>query len=126
MTRAKEKKLITLACLSVIMAVLTFGLIGCGTLADIPTETKVVLAYESMGAVLETALPALQGLCGTGAMSAEDCIEAKKVYNEAVSIYKFLGDVAIVAVDTGEDSSFKMMSARLMKLLNQLQAYGSS
>lgn len=124
MTRRKEKNLITAACLSIILAVVMFGLIGCGTLQDIPTETKVVLTYESMGAVLETALPALQGLCSTGAMSAEDCIEAKKAYNEAVAIYKFLGEAAILAVDTGDDSSFKMMAARLMKLLNQIQAYG--
>jgi hypothetical protein len=126
MRSIKTNKLIILACFSVIMAVLTFNLIGCGTLQDMPTETKVVLTYESMGAVLETALPTLQGLCSTGAMNAEDCIDAKKVYNEAVSIYKFLGDAAIIAVDTGSDSSFKAMTVRLMKLLTQIQAYVSS
>ncbi|MEE9356239.1 MAG: hypothetical protein V3U75_11670 [Methylococcaceae bacterium] len=124
MTRRKEKNLITAACLSIILAIVVFGFMGCGTLQDVPTETKVVLTYESMGAVLETALPTLQGLCSTGTMSAEDCIEAKMAYNEAVAIYKFLGDAAILAVDTGDYSSFKIMATRLMKLLNQLQAYG--
>lgn len=126
MRSIKTNKLITAACLSVILAIFMFGLIGCGTLQDMPTETKVTVTYESMGAVLETALPTLQALCDNGTMNADDCAEAKKAYNEAVAIYKFLGDVAVVAVDTGDDSSYKMMAARLMKLLTQIQAYGAS
>jgi len=126
MTRAKEKEIISLACFSAIIAILIFSFTGCGTLQDMPRETKVVLTYESMGAVIGTALPTLQELCKTGAMSAEDCIEAKDLYNEAVSIYKFLGDGAIIAVDTGDESSYKIMAAKLMELLAQIQAYGKS
>jgi len=85
-----------------------------------------MVAYEGMGAVLETALPSLKALCNGEVMSAEECEEAKNAYNEAVSIYKFLGDAAIVVVDTGDDSSYRVMSARLMKLLTQLQGYAAA
>jgi hypothetical protein len=123
MTRRKEKSLITAACLSIIAVIVLFGLLGCGAFRDMPTETKVVMSYEGMGAVLQTSKPILQAFCQDGTINPADCIEARKAYNEAVSIYKFLGDIALVAIDTGNDSSYQMMTTRLMDLLVKIQGY---
>ena len=110
-----------------IIAILTFGLIGCVTTGpNITPEVKVTLSYEGAGAVLETALPTLQALCANGTINAGDCAEAKVAYNEAAAIYKFLGDLAGKAVDTGDDSSYTLMSIRLMALIAQIQGYGAS
>ncbi len=126
MTNLKEKKTVTVTYFFIIMAVLAFSAVGCVGCKSRPMETKVVLTYSSMGAVIESALPTLKKLCEAKTLSDEECAEAKKAYNEAVAIYKFLGDVAIVAVDTGDDSSYKTMATRLMGLLSQLQSYGSN
>jgi hypothetical protein len=119
MRSVKTNKIIVLMC----AAILLFNVFGCAGFRDLPTETKVVMSYEGMGAVLETSKPILQAFCQDGTINPGDCIEARKAYNEAVSIYKFLGDIALVAIDTGDDSSYTMMVGRLMDLLIKIQEY---
>ena len=125
-TRDKERRIISIACLSVIVAVLAFGLSGCGTLREATVETKTVMSYEAIGATLQVALPTLQELCAAELINTEDCLKAKKVYNEAVAIYKFLGESAVRVVDTSDDSSYQVMALKLVALLTELQAYESN
>jgi hypothetical protein len=81
------------------------------------------MGYEGIGAVLKTAKPILMSFCYDGTLNPDDCVKARSAYNEAVSIYKFLGDIAMVVMDTGDDSSYQMMSVRLVTLITRIQNY---
>jgi hypothetical protein len=119
MRSVKTNKIIVLMC----AAILLFNVFGCAGFRDLPTETKVVMSYEGMGAILQTSKPILKAFCADGTLNPGDCIEARKAYNEAVTVYKFLGDIALMAIDTGDGSSYQLMTTRLMDLLIKLQVY---
>ncbi len=94
--------------------------LGCGSM---PVEKRVVVSYQATGEVLKTSKVTMQTLCADGTMNAGDCKAAKKAYNEAVGIYKVLGDVAELALDSGDDTAYQSMAQRLMELLEIIQKY---
>lgn len=88
-----------------------------------PWQTKAVVTYESMGETLISTKPALKSLCASGEMSAEDCIKAKDTYNLAVTAYKELGDLFVIALDTGDSSDYKSKELELIKLLEAINIF---
>ncbi len=106
-----------------IISIMLFIFIGCGSFGSMPIEKQVVISYEVMGETLKTAKPTMIGLCASGDISAEDCVNARNAYNEAVTLYKMLGEMAIVAVDTGDGSNYQELSLQLMALLTTIQTY---
>jgi hypothetical protein len=93
---------------------------GCGSMS---AKKTTMVSYESAGAVLDNALPVLKGFCANGTLNSADCASAKNAYNDAVSVYKLLGTAAIVAIDTGDNTSYLAMQARLSELLTQLTKF---
>ncbi len=127
MRKEKQLNIMSRPYFVIIVFILLFGCFigefGCAGLRGLPTETKVLMSYEGMGVVLQTSKPVMMALCADGTIKPDDCVEARKAYNEAVSIYKFLGDIALIAIDTGDDSGYRMMTTRLMDLLIKIQNY---
>ncbi len=97
--------------------------LGCGSLSEMPTEKKVVVSYQSTGEVLKVSKTTLRRLCASGVLEKDDCAAAKAAYNEAVGIYKVLGDVAELALDSGDDTAYQSMARRLMTLLDIINKY---
>lgn len=88
-----------------------------------PWEKKTMVSYQSAGEVLKSAQPTLKTLCADGTFTAEECLESKDAYNAAVSAYKIMGDAAIIAIDTGDQSSYVDLQKNLGKLLADLAKY---
>jgi hypothetical protein len=82
-----------------------------------------MISYESAGAVIDSALPILKGMCNDGTLNSTDCAAAKKAYNDAVGIYKLLGTAAIVAIDSGDKGSYLAMQRQLSELLTVLSKF---
>ena len=94
------------------------GSLGCSSIfSNAPREVQVVTAYQSMGATLEEAKPAILNLCATGTLKDADCVKAKAAYNQAVTIYKTMAKAADLAVDTGDDTNLRAKTLRLQELL---------
>lgn len=123
MKRETERKLITYTCLSIIAAIFIFGLMGCASFRDMPVEKKTLLSYETMGKVLYTAKPVLIGLCQSGTLDPAQCLEALNAYNKAVRVYKDLGDIVLIVIDTGSDATYRQKALYLMDLLFLVQTY---
>lgn len=94
--------------------------LGCSSM---PWQKQTVISYQIMGETLQSSKTVLQELCLTGALSAEDCSTARTTYNQAVDIYKLLGNQALIAIDIGNDSVYKQLAAQLMQLLVILGEY---
>ncbi len=99
------------------------GFLGCGSLSEMPAEKRVVVSYQSTGEVLGVAKTTLKRLCASGVLDKDDCVDARAAYNEAVGIYKVLGDVAELALDSGDDTAYQSMARRLMALLDIINKY---
>jgi hypothetical protein len=82
-----------------------------------------MISYEAAGEVLKTSKATLKTMCDAGAITAEDCAVAREAYNDAVDIYKIMGNTAIIAMDTGDSSVYKDLQVQLMELLNKLAKY---
>ncbi len=121
--REKEKKIITITCLSIIAAIFIFGLMGCASFRDMPVERKALLSYEFMGEVLYTSKPVLIGLCQDGTLDPEECAEALTAYNKAVKIYLALGEITLIVIDTGDDATYRTKTLQLMDLLITIQTF---
>ena len=105
--------LITLMCISLCS-------FGCSSMS---AKKQTVLSYEVVGEVLKAAQPTLKSLCSNGILDAEECAEAKDAYNKAVDIYKIMGTVAIIAMDTGDQSAYQVLQVDLMELLTQISKF---
>ena len=97
--------------------------LGCGSLNNMPAEKRVVVSYQATAEILRTSKATLKALCASGALDEEACIGAKRAYDEAVDIYKLLGNVAGLALDSGDDTAYQNMARRLMVLLDILNKY---
>jgi hypothetical protein len=107
--------------LAIAIIFLLFGVVGCGSFGSMPAEKQVVISYQAMGEVLESSKPALMAMCENGTFDESECKAAREAYNEAVAIYTFLGDAAIVAIDSGDLTGYRTVSERLILLLDRLQ-----
>ncbi len=88
-----------------------------------PKEVRLVTAYQSMGATLEATKPVILAFCANGTLNEVDCTEAKRAYNQAVTIYKTLGDAADHAVDTGDQAMVIQLTVQLKTLLMYLDQF---
>ncbi len=96
---------------------------GCATLSDMPRDIQIVTAYQSMGATLEEAKPVILALCANSTLDKADCAEAKRAYNQAVTLYKTLGDAADQAIDTGDQTRVRQLTVQLKVLLMYLSPF---
>lgn len=99
---------------------LCLGSLGCGSMS---WQKRTMISYEAAGEVLQASQPILRAMCEDGTLSPEDCIAARKTYNDAVEIYKIMGNAAIIAMDTGEQSVYKDLNIRLMEILGQIAEF---
>ncbi len=84
---------------------------------------RLVTAYQSMGATLEEAKPVILAFCANGTLNDADCTEAKRAYNQAVTLYKVLGNAAVTAVDTGDQAIVIRLTVQLKTLLMYLEHF---
>jgi hypothetical protein len=96
---------------------------GCAMFMNAPQEKQVLMSYQSMGQILEAAKPVMMELCEARVMSEHECHQARIAYNEAVRIYKGLKQVAMQAVDSGDQSIYSTAAFALMDLLTEIQFY---
>ncbi len=106
-----------------ILALILFVFVGCGSFRSMPPEKQVLLSYEVMGETIQAAKPALMALCASGELSADDCIEARTAYNNAVAIYYSLGEMAKIAINTGDNKDYQGLATELMGLLTVINTY---
>ena len=106
-----------------IVLILIWLVSGCGMLDRMPPEKQVVMTYTVMGETLNTAKPILISLCKSETMSAEDCKAARMAYNDAVKIYKRLGQYALKAIDKGNSDSYNSLALEFMELLTVIDKY---
>ncbi len=99
------------------------GSFGCSSFSNLPREVQIVTAYQSMGATLEEAKPVILAFCANNTLSELDCAEAKRAYNQAVTMYKTLGDAADNAIDTGDQSRVIQLTVQLKTLLMYLNQF---
>ena len=99
---------------------LSLSSLGCGSM---PWQKRTVVTYETIGATLEEAKPALIVLCADGTLDKADCIAAREAYNQAVTIYKAMGAAATIAIDTGDDSDYRNLAGELAELFIILNAF---
>ncbi len=106
-----------LSCLFLLMlwSLSLIGLLGCSS--TVPREVQVVSVYQSMGATLEEAKPAILSLCATGALNNDDCSKAISTYNIAVAIYKAMSVEAEIAIETGDDTHLRTKTLQLQEYL---------
>ncbi len=107
-------KILTCYFLLLLWSISLVGSFGC---SSIPKETQIVITYQSMGTILEEAKPAILALCDNDVFSYNECSQAITAYNQAVTIYLTLGDLAAIGIDTGVDSGFHSMALELQALL---------
>jgi hypothetical protein len=107
----------------VAVIVVVSTMIGCATLFTAPQEKQVLMSYQSMGQILETAKPVMMELCEARVMNEHECHQARIAYNEAVKIYKRLKTTAMQAVDSGDQSIYTTAAFALMDLLTEIQFY---
>ncbi len=109
-----------------LMFLLSISLIvssGCKTIQKMPDATKLVVTYQSMGVTLEEAKPAILALCASGTLKEADCAKAKKAYNQAVTVFKTLGDAVDSAVITGDDTRVRSLTIQLRTLLLSVNSF---
>ncbi len=107
----------------ILLSVLICFLVGCASTRPTPIETQTLISYEAMGEVLNAAKPILITLCKSGELGRGECMDAMFAYNEAVDLYKFLGNLASDVIDTGEGSNYRVMANQLMGLLVVINKY---
>jgi hypothetical protein len=100
-----------------LIALLISVMIVPGGCSSIPKQTQIVITYQSMGIALEEAKPAILALCASGVLNETDCAEAKAAYNQAVTIYKTLGTMSNIAIDTDDDTGFRSLALKLQSML---------
>ena len=93
---------------------LSLSSLGCGNMS---WQKRTVITYETIGATLEEAKPALQALCLNGVLDEGDCTAAREAYNQAVTAYKAMGVAAVIAIDTGDDTQYRNLAKELSELL---------
>lgn len=122
LSNKNNEKLITgLIILTWICIALLLNLsIGCGSM---PWQKKAVVSYQSFGATLQTAKQTLFLSCSNGTLNSEDCKQAKAKYNEAVNVYKLMGNKIIILLDTDDEIIYQTMSFELLDLLSQLSVF---
>ncbi len=86
-------------------------------MGSVPKEIQILVTYQSMGITLEEAKPAILALCSSGKLTPTDCSKAKMAYNQAVTLYKTLGDAAEIAINTGDDTRVRSLILQLENLL---------
>lgn len=96
---------------------------GCGSMQPIPVEKQILMSYEGVGVIFNTAKPALKMLCANDTLSSEDCLKALEGYNRAVDVYKNLGDTAIEAMNTGNNATYNSVIASLLDVYDKQQLY---
>jgi len=96
--------------------------LGCSFM-KMPWQKKTMVTYEAIGETLNTAKPVLMSLCSTGKVNQADCSEIKAAYNAAVKIYKDLGDVAVLAIDTGDSGLYKNKKQELLVWLEVINNF---
>ena len=94
--------------------------LGCSSM---PWQKQTLVSYQVMGETLKSSKVVLIELCLNGTLSEKDCSEARDAYNQAVDVYKVLGNQAIIAMDIGSDTIYKSMARHLMALLADLAKY---
>ncbi len=113
-------KILTCYFLFLLWFLLLLPSFGCSSMPD---AIQIVTAYQSMGATLEQAKPAILALCSNNTLNEADCTEAKRAYNQAVTIYKTLGDASEFAVTTGEQERVRQLTVQLKTLLMYLNTF---
>lgn len=113
----KHTKIISCYFLSLLLSLSLFIFAGCSTIGEMPRVTKLLVSYQTMGATLEDAKPTILALCASGTLEEVDCAKAKKAYNQAVTVYKTLGDAVDSAVITGDDTRVRTLTLQLQNLL---------
>ncbi len=90
---------------------------GCSTLGNMSKTKQLVVTYQTMGATLEEAKPAILAYCSNGTLNKADCVKAKAAYNQAVTVYKTLGDAVDSSLVTGDDTRVSSLILQLQGLL---------
>jgi hypothetical protein len=75
-------------------------------------------SYEAIGETLISTKTILKAQCDSGEIPAEKCEEIRAVYNNAVSLYKEAGDVAVLAIDLDD----KIQKKKYMDMKNEVLA----
>ncbi len=109
---------------SCFLVMLTVALsIGCSALSKIPRSTQYAIAYQAMGATLEVAKPVILSMCADGTFDEVDCAKAKKAYNQAVTVYKLLGDAVDSLIVTGDETNVQRLLLQLQALLGVVNEF---
>ena len=66
------------------------------------TKGKLVSSYELGGITLRGAYTVVKPACDTNQIPVDKCVQAKKIYNDARSIYLLAGDALVIAVETDD------------------------
>ncbi len=116
------KKLINIQYIPIllILSFLIIGLFGCSSMSTIK---RGIITYQATGAILEEAKPAILSACVTGTLDEADCTDAKKAYNQAVTVYKDLGDATTLAIFTGDNAPVSRLTLQLQNLLIVVNKY---
>ncbi len=64
------------------------------------TKGKLVSSYELAGISLKAALDVAKPACDVNQLPVDKCVQIKKFYNDARSVYLLAGDSLIIAVET--------------------------
>ncbi len=85
-----------------------------------------LIVYQGIGETLVATQDSLRQLCHTGTLSQERCKEAKEKYNEAVAVYKRMGDGYLVLIDgrsKDTESVYSDTKAEMMLILNVINSF---
>ncbi len=99
-----------------------FGFSGCSSF-QMPWQKQTMVSYQLTGEILKSSKEALVSRCGLGTLSERDCAEAKMAYNHAVELYKMMGDTALVALDSEDQSIYRSMAEQLTEILKVVDLY---
>ncbi len=100
--------------------ILTIASLGCSSMSTIK---RGIITYQATGAILEEAKPAILTGCVNGTLDEADCADAKKAYNQAVTVYKDLGDATTLAIFTGDNAPVSRLTLQLQNLLIVVNKY---